>query len=51
LGVEERKDGKIKEKVEGFRLRPVHKQLKIDTSETWDKTAPTCANTMLIDTT
>jgi hypothetical protein len=34
LGVEEPKDGKIKEKVEGTRLRPVHKQLKIDTSET-----------------
>jgi hypothetical protein len=31
LGVEELKDGKIKEKVEEVRLRPVHKQLKIDT--------------------
>jgi hypothetical protein len=28
--VEEPKDGKIKEKVEGIRLRPVHKQLKIN---------------------
>jgi hypothetical protein len=34
LGVEVPKDGKIKEKVEGIRLRPVHEQLKIDTSET-----------------
>jgi hypothetical protein len=33
LGVEEPKDGKIKEKVEGIRLRPVHKKLKIDTSK------------------
>jgi hypothetical protein len=30
LGVEEPKDGKIKEKVEGIRLRLVHKLLKID---------------------
>jgi hypothetical protein len=30
LGVEEPKDGKIKEKVKGIRLRPVHKQLKIE---------------------
>jgi hypothetical protein len=30
LGVEEPKDGKIKEKVEGVRLRPVHKHVKID---------------------
>jgi hypothetical protein len=50
LGVEELKDGKIKEKVEGIRLRPVHKQLKVDISETWGKTAPTCANTILLDT-
>jgi hypothetical protein len=28
LGVEGPKDGKTKEKVEGIRLRPVHKQLK-----------------------
>jgi hypothetical protein len=30
LGVEEPKDGKIKEKVEGIGLRPAHKQLKIE---------------------
>jgi hypothetical protein len=51
LGVEELKDGKIKEKVEGIKLRPVQKQLKIDITETWGKTEPTCANTMLLDTT
>jgi hypothetical protein len=34
LRIEEPKDGKIKENVEGIRLRPVHEQLKIDTSET-----------------
>jgi hypothetical protein len=32
-GVEEPKDGKIKEKVKGIRLRPVHKQLKIIVQE------------------
>jgi hypothetical protein len=50
LGVEELKDGKIKEKVEGIRLRPVDKQLKVDISETWGKMAPTCANMILLDT-
>jgi hypothetical protein len=34
LGVEEPKDGKMKEKAEGTGLGPVHKQLKIDTSDT-----------------
>jgi hypothetical protein len=34
LGVEEPKDGKIKEKVEGIRPKPVRKQLKISASET-----------------
>jgi hypothetical protein len=30
LGVEELKDGKTEEKVKRIRLRPVHKQLKIE---------------------
>jgi hypothetical protein len=34
LGVEELKDGKIKEKVEGIRLKPVHKQLNINAQRT-----------------
>jgi hypothetical protein len=51
LGVEEPKDGKMKEKVVGIRLRPVREQLKIDASRTLDKMAPTCTNTILLNTT